>query len=147
MASPFLNEPFYYFLTTVTNHQDPSSFKETVVHEHWVEAMNQELDALELNNTWEIVALPSGKYAISTKWIFKTKFLSYGTVDKLKAGLVVLGCHQRLGEDYFETFAPVAKLATVRTLIAVAAMQKWHTHQMDVFNAFLRGDLSKIVYI
>ncbi|XP_074376902.1 putative mitochondrial protein AtMg00820 [Apium graveolens] len=102
---------------------DPCHFKKVVVHEHWVKSMNQELTALELNETWEIVPLPPEKHAIGSKWIFKIKFLPDGSVDKHKARLVVLRCHQRPGEDYFETFAHVAKITTVQTLLTVAAMQ------------------------
>ena len=109
--------------------------------------MNQELDALELNKTWEVTTLPTGKTAIGCKWIFKTKFYPDGTIDKHKARLVILGCHQQYGIDYAETFAPVAKLTTVRTLLAVAAMEIWFTCQMDVSNAFLHGELFEDVYM
>lgn len=109
--------------------------------------MNEELDALELNNTWEIVTLPQGKHAIGSKWVYKTKFHPDGTVHKYKARLVILGCHQKQGVDFFETFAPVAKLTTVRTILDVASIQNWHTHQMDVSNAILYGDLPEIVYM
>lgn len=109
--------------------------------------MNAELDALELNNTWEITELPPNKHAIGCKWLFKTKFLPDGSVDKYKARLVILGNKQKYRLDYAETFAPVAKLTTVRTLLAVAAMQNWHTCQMDVSNAFLHGELSDIIYM
>ncbi|XP_074356785.1 putative mitochondrial protein AtMg00820 [Apium graveolens] len=113
LAVTLVDKPFYCFLTAVSTHQDPCHFKDAVLHEHWVKAMNQEVDALELNDTWEIVLLPPGKCAIGTKWIFKTKFLPDESVDKYKARLVVLGCHQRPGDEYFKTFAPVAKLTTV----------------------------------
>lgn len=86
--------------------------------------MNLELDALEMNGTWEIVQLPKGKHVIGSKWIFKTKFKQDGSVDKHKARLVVLGCHQKSSVDYFETFAAVAKLTTVRTILDVASIQR-----------------------
>lgn len=66
---------------------------------------------------------------------------------KYKARLVILGCHERVREDFFETFAPVAKLTTVKTLLPVSAMQKWYTHQMDISNAFLHGEMSETVYM
>ena len=104
--------------------------------------MNCELDALERNGTWEITVLPPGKHAIGCQWLYKTKYKSDGTIDRFKSRLVILGCKQQAGVDYGETFAPVAKMTTVRTLLAVAAIQHWYTVQMDVTNAFLHGDLS-----
>lgn len=118
-----ISPPFHYFLSTLTSTTDPISFKTAVQKPEWVHAMNQELDALELNNTWEVTTLPPGCHAIGSKWIFKTKFLPDGSIDKHKARLVILGCHQKYGIDFSETFAPVAKLTTVRTLLAVAAME------------------------
>lgn len=109
--------------------------------------MNAELDALELNDTWELTALPPNKHAIGCKWLFKTKFLPDGKVDKYKSRLVILGNKQQYGVDYAETFTPVVKLTIVRTLLVVAAMQKWYTCQMDVSNAFLYGELSDVIYM
>jgi len=76
--------------------------------------------------------LPPGKRAIGCKWIYRTKFHSDGSIDKCKARLVALGCRQKFGVDYWETFAPVTKMTTVRTLLVVAAIQHWTLHQMDV---------------
>lgn len=109
--------------------------------------MNEELEALELNNTWSVIELPPNKQAIGCKWIFETKLNPDGSVDKYKARLAVLGNKQQYGVDYSETFAPVAKLTTVRTLLAVATMEKWHTCQMDVRNAFLHGELQDTIYM
>lgn len=109
--------------------------------------MNVELEALEKNETWEVTELPSNRKAIGCKWIYKTKFKADGSIDKYKARLVILGYKQTYGIDYMETFAPVAKMATVRALLAVAAMKEWHVHQLDVSNAFLNGDLEETVYM
>lgn len=109
--------------------------------------MNLELEALELNNTWEVTFLPPQKHIIGCKWIFKTKFNPNGTVDRHKARLVVLGNKQQYGIDFAETFAPVANLTTVRTLLVVATMQNWHTCQMVVSNAFLHGELLDTIYM
>lgn len=109
--------------------------------------MNDELTSLEVNNTWEVTELPSHKRAIGCKWLYKTKFNADGSLDKYKARLVILGNHQRPGEDYHQTFAPVAKMTTVRALLAIAALKQWEVHQMDVKNAFLHGDLEEDVYM
>lgn len=138
---------FHCFLTSVTTNLDPTSYKQAVKSSHWIQAMNIELEALERNGTWVITELPAGKQAIGCKWIYKTKYKPDGTIDRFKSRLVILGCRQIQGIDYGETFAPVAKMATVRTLLAVAAIQNWVTHQMDVTNAFLHGDLDEEVYM
>lgn len=85
--------------------------------------MNVELESLESNNTWEVTTLPPGKVAIGCKWLFKTKHMPDGSVERHKCRLVILGCKQNYGEDYWETFAPAAKMSTIRTLLGVAAME------------------------
>lgn len=106
LAYTSIDPTFSCFLSTVTKTQDPVSYKVAVKSDHWVKSMNQELEALELNNTCSIIPLPPGKHVIGCKWLFKTKFHPDGSIEKHKARLVVLGCNQRPGEDYFETFAP-----------------------------------------
>lgn len=97
--------------------------------------MNDELDALEENDTWDITNLPVGKVAIGCKWLFEHKYNHDGSLERHKSRLVALGNKQNYGVDYEETFAPVAKLATVRSLLAVVAIEGWYLHQMDVKNA------------
>lgn len=109
--------------------------------------MNEDLRALEANGTWDIVDLPPNKKAIGCHWSLKTKLKCDGSVERKKARLVVEGNRQRKGMDYEETFAPVAKMVTVRALLVVAAMHGWETCQIDVSNAFLHGDLLKEVYM
>ncbi|KAF5452401.1 hypothetical protein F2P56_027402 [Juglans regia] len=109
--------------------------------------MASELHTLEENSTWTLEPLPLGKKHIDCKWVFKTKLRADGTVERHKARLVAKGYTQVEGIDYHETFAPVAKMTTVRYVLTVAAAKHWIIHQMDVHNAFLHGDLDEEVYM
>uniref|UniRef100_A0A2N9IUJ7 Reverse transcriptase Ty1/copia-type domain-containing protein n=1 Tax=Fagus sylvatica TaxID=28930 RepID=A0A2N9IUJ7_FAGSY len=105
----------------------------------WQQVLKEELDALLKTGTWDLVDLPVGKSAIGCMWVYKIKTRSDGTVDRYKACLVAKGFTQEYGIDYEETFAPVARLSSVRTLIAVSPSRHWPLFQMDVKNAFLNG--------
>ena len=109
--------------------------------------MKEELLSLQKNKTWELVHLPRGKKAVGCKWVFTVKQTPEGKVDRYKARLVARGYSQTYGIDYDETFAPVAKIGTMRTLISCAANFGWPLHQLDVKNIFLHGDLQEEVYI
>ena len=135
------------FLAAVDEGVEPKSFKEAMNSSGWREAMQKEISALEDNRTWVMTDLPPGKKALGCKWVYRIKYNSDGSVERLKARLVILGNHQVEGIDYHETFAPVAKMVTVRTFLAVAAARNWEVHQMDVHNAFLHGDLDEEVYM
>ncbi|KAL0554223.1 hypothetical protein IC582_008140 [Cucumis melo] len=113
----------------------------------WQKVMNDELQAFEKTHTWDYVDLPPGKRPIGWKWIYKIKTHSDGTIKCYKARLVAKGYSQEYGIDYEETFAPVARMTSVRSLLAVAAAKQWPLLQMDVKNAFLNGTLSKEVYM
>jgi hypothetical protein len=109
--------------------------------------MQSELAALAKNNTWDIVNLPPGVKPIGSKWVYKLKRKADGTIDRYKARLVAKGYNQVEGVDFFQTFSPVAKMTTIRTVLVVASIQNWHIHQLDVDNAFLHGDLDEDVYM
>ena len=109
--------------------------------------MKEELHALNSHNTWSVVKLPPGKKAVGSKWIYKIKFHSDGSIERHKARLVARGFTQTYAVDYKETFAPVAKMNTVRVLLSVAINKGWSLYQMDVKNAFLHGDLEEEVYM
>ena len=86
--------------------------------------MNQEIDSIEKRKTWDLVDLPKHNKSIGFKWVYKTKLNEKGQIEKHKARLVSKGFSQQLGIDYGETFAPVARLYTVRTLLAITAQHK-----------------------
>ena len=109
--------------------------------------MNNEIDAIERNQTWDLVDLPDDKNSIGVKWVFKTKLNERGEVDKHKARLVVKGFSQQPDIDYGETFAPVARIDTIRFVLAIAAQNKWPIYQMDVKSSFLNGVLNEEVYV
>ena len=91
--------------------------------------------------------LPKGCKTISSKWIFKKKLRPDGTIDKYKARLVIRGFNQKKGVDYFDTYSPVTKIATIRTLIVLVSIHSLVVHQMDVKTAFLNGDLEEEIYM
>jgi hypothetical protein len=105
----------------------------------------EEYEALS-NNTWDLVSRPPGANVITDKWIFKHKLKVDGSLDRYKARWALWGFTQRLGVDYDETFSPVVKPATVRTVLTLAISKSWPVHQLNVKNAFLQGTLSKTVY-
>jgi hypothetical protein len=105
------------------------------------------MDSIESNNTWRLVPLPHGHRPIGLKWVYKTKRNTAGEVVKYKARLVAKGYVQQAGVDFDEVFAPVARLESVRLLIALSAQEGWSVHHMDVKSAFLNGELSEEVYV
>nr|GEX85880.1 reverse transcriptase, RNA-dependent DNA polymerase [Tanacetum cinerariifolium] len=135
------------FLMTISSNHKPSCFEQATQDEKWQNAMQQEIKALEKNGTWTLKELPEGKRPIDFKWVYKTKFKYNGEVKRYKARLVAKRCTQREGVYYHETFAPVAKLVTVQTLLVVATKKGWIIHQLDVNNAFLHEDLDEEVYM
>ncbi|KAL0330833.1 UNVERIFIED_CONTAM: Retrovirus-related Pol polyprotein from transposon RE2 [Sesamum angustifolium] len=108
--------------------------------------MEEEIKMIEKNNTWELADRPKDKEVIGVKWIYKMKLNADGSIQKHKARLVAKGYSQLPGIDYTETFAPVARLDTIRALIAIAANKKWKIYQMDVKSAFLNGYIDEEIY-
>jgi hypothetical protein len=110
-------------------------------------AMLEEMEALEKNRTWDLVPCPKGKKVVDYKWVYTVKQDANGQIKRYKARLVARGYSQTYVIDYDETFAPVAKMTTIRTLISCAANFDWPLYQLDVKNAFLHGDLQEEVYM
>jgi hypothetical protein len=121
--------------------------EEAKLVKEWRDAMLEEMASIEHNQTWSLVNLPAGQRTIGLKWVFKIKKDEHGNVTKHKARLVAKEYVQRHGIDYEEVFAPVARMESVRVLLAVAAHRSWSVHHMDVKSAFLNGELVEEVYV
>ncbi|GKB15914.1 zinc finger, CCHC-type containing protein [Tanacetum coccineum] len=121
---------------------DPKTFNEAIKSQDvafWKEAINDEMDSIMGNNTWVLADLPPGCKPFGCKWIFKRKLKVDGTIEKFKARLVIQGFRQKSGIDYFDTYALVAHINTIRLLIALASIYNLIIHQMDVKTTFLNG--------
>nr|CAH67708.1 H0512B01.3 [Oryza sativa] len=125
----------------------PCSFAEAEGDDAWRAAMREEMDAVNRNGTWELVDLLHGHRPIGLKWVYKLKKNEVGKVVKHKARLVARGFVQQHRIDFDEMFAPVARMESIRLLLAVAAQKGWRVHHMDVKSAFLNGDLAEEVYV
>lgn len=131
---------------------DPGNWKEMEKLPHcekqkWIDAANDEMESLRQLNTWILAELPPGKRAFGCRWIFKTKRDKDGNIERYKARLVAQGFSQKFGEDYDATFAPVAKLTTLRVVLSVAVAEKLQVRHFDVKTAFLNGDVEEDIYM
>ena len=134
-----------YFLTYLLENE-LQSFNEamsTPKAPMWKETVNNEIESIMQNHTWELVDLPLGSKPLGCKWIFKRKIKTDGSSDKYKDRLVAKGYKQKEGLDYFDTYSPVTRITSIRMLIAIAALHNLEIHQMDVNTAFLNGDLNE----
>eukprot|EP00253_Pinus_taeda_P004550 PITA_04550 len=126
---------------------EPQTYSEAKGTPEWEQAMEAEFQSLQKNHTKTLSNLPAGKKPLSCKWVYKVKYKADGTLEKYKARLVARGFSQKEGIDYEETFAPTAKMSTIRLVLTLAAQFNWKVHQMDVKSAFLNGDLQEEVYM
>ena len=130
--------------------EEPKNFSEAAIsqqHEEWQQAINAELLSIWKNKVWHEDDLPEGVKPLTTKWVFKIKRGEQGQIIKFKARLCVRGFEQVQGVDYDEVFSPVMRHNSLRTLLALAAVNDWEVQQMDVATAFLHGELQEDVYI
>ncbi|KAL6277717.1 hypothetical protein ACE6H2_021318 [Prunus campanulata] len=142
-----LSKSYESFLYHVSIVSIPRQLQDALADAKWTEAMAEEMRALQKNQTWDVVHLPPGKKTVGCRWIFTIKHKADGSVERYKARLVAKGYTQKYGVDYNETFAPVAKINTVRILLSLAANYDWPLLQYDVKNAFLHGELKEDVYM
>jgi hypothetical protein len=123
-----------------------ASVRAALVDPNWRAAMEKEYVALMSNGTWELVLRPRGSNVVIGKWVFTHKFLFDGTFDHCKAHWVIRGFTRCPRVDYNETFNPVVKPATVRTVLALAPSRAWPIQQLDVKNTFFHDTLSETVF-
>jgi len=124
----------------------PTYFEEEVKEEHWVQAMNEEIEtieAIERNDTWDLVDLLTNKTNIGVRWVYKTRLHEKGNIDKHKAMLILKGFSQWPHIEYGETFAPVSRLDTIRVVKSIASQNKWLVYQVDVKLSFFNGNLEE----
>jgi hypothetical protein len=147
LSLKFFSPSHRSFLVSLNTIVIPTTLSEALSNEKWKQAMNVEMEALERNKTWELVKLPAGKKPVGCKWVYIVKYRADGSIDRYKARLVAKGYTQTYGIDYLETFAPVAKMNTVRILLSPAANYGWDLQQFDVKNAFLNGEIEEEIYM
>ncbi|CAI7922072.1 unnamed protein product [Closterium sp. NIES-54] len=140
----------FAFFSPVEMPGEPATLKEALESsdaEEWKKAMESELKSIEENGTWELVELPEGRKAITSKWLFKIKSDADGKIERYKSRLVAKGYQQKEKVDYKELLAPVVKPTTLRTLLAGTAIKGWVVKQMDVTTAFLNGVLEEEIFM
>ena len=130
--------------------EEPQTVKEALESEEkeeWLNAMKSEMKSLKKNCVWTLQSLPEGRNAVGCKWVFKIKLDAEGKVERYKARLVAQGFTQRYGIDYDETFSPVVRFESIRSLLAIASQHELIVHQMDVKTAFLNGELKEEIFM
>ncbi|CAL9013250.1 unnamed protein product, partial [Prunus brigantina] len=138
-----------YFTCLIANVEldEPCSYKVASYSAEWRKAMQEEIDALQSQGTWSLEPNPGTKNIVGSKWLYKIKKNSDGSIARYKARLVAQGFSQQPGLDFGETFSPVVRHTTVRLVLSLAAMNHWSLRQLDVKNAFLHGDLEEEVFM
>ena len=131
----------------VVKTDEPSNFEEAVKYKEWQDAMNDEMQALVNNKTWTLVPKNKEMKPIGSKWVYKLKRNSDGSISRYKARLVAKGYCSKYDLYYDKTFSPITKINIIRTIIIIAASKGWKLYQLDVKNAFLNGELEEEIYM
>ncbi|GJS45168.1 retrovirus-related pol polyprotein from transposon TNT 1-94 [Tanacetum coccineum] len=133
----------FCFISTI----EPKNVNEALGDKSWIVAKQEELNQFVVNDVWELVPQPRNMTIIGTKLVFRNKLDENGIVSRNKARLVAQGYNQQEGIDYDETYAPVARLESIRILLAYACALDFKLFQMDVKSAFLNGFINEEVYV
>ena len=139
--------PRYAMVTVKASHSEPRSLKAALQDPGWYGAMEEEVDNMVETETFELVPPEENQHPVGCGWVHEVKLNADGSVLKLRSRLVARGNEQEEGVDFLETFSPVVRTATIRTVLHVAVTKKWMIKQLDVKNAFLHGDLKESVYM
>jgi hypothetical protein len=129
----------YIAMVSSIGESEPSTFEEATGRQVWRDAMMEEYNSIMKNDVWEIVPRPEWKSVVTSRWLYKLKYAADDSIEKYKARFVARGFSQVEGVDYDETFAPVARYTSIRSVISIAAEMGWKIHQMDVKTVFLNG--------
>lgn len=128
-------------------YEEPNNYKEAMMESKWRNAMIDELESHRRNGTWELVERPPGRKIVGAKWVLKIKRNEKDEIVKHKARLVAQGCIQKPGIDFEEVYAPVARIATLRTFLVVAAKRSMPVYHFDVKTAYLYGVLDEEIFM
>jgi hypothetical protein len=142
-------KPFSSYMDLICDlpDEEPTCSKEAIQRKEWADAMTEEYQSIMKNEVWEIVPRSKNKDRVSYKWLFKIKHVVNGSIEKYKAIFSTRGFSHKEGIDYVETFAPVARYTSIRTIIALASNMKWKLHYMDMKTTFLNDVTEEEVYI
>jgi hypothetical protein len=144
-------QPFEYARSAITRPKEPRTYQDAITDPiygtQWKAAVQDELDKLQGMSAWKVVDRPPSRKIVGSKWVFKVKYTPSGQIDKFKARLVAQGFTQVHGVDYNEVYSPTLKLDSLRTILAIAAMEDLEVHQLDVVNAYINGQLRETIYM
>jgi hypothetical protein len=142
-------KPFSNYMALMCDllEEEPTFFEEAILRKEWADAMTKEYQSIMKNEVWEIVPRPKNKDVVPSRWLFKIKHAIDGSIEKYKARFVACDFSQKEGIDYEETFSPMARYTSIRTIISLVAKMKWKLHRMDVKTTFLNGVIEEEVYI
>lgn len=138
--------PSYALLTKKVSIPQPRTLAEALNHAGWIGAMGEEFDSCKETNTFTLVPRTDDMHVLGNHWVHRVKLNADGSFKKLRSRLVAKANEQEEGIDFLETYSPMVRMASVRTILNMATVLNWDIRQMDIKNAFLHGDLQEIVF-